>query len=210
MVLENSKILQSLILVSAMLILSCREEKLVLNNPSINPLITNYSLQRFVKSPLAAMAIFDTNIPCKIDLIIKGQDGEDLTQKFPEYSVKHEIPILGLYPDFKNEVTLIIESTHFNKTELILSIKTQPLPKIFPELILVKNDEQMLSDEMYFLYLVRVDGGKNQADYPIAVDKYGKVRWFYYGEYNYILKRIKDNNLIIVENSVFWNGYENI
>lgn len=89
-----------------------------LDNPNI--ILNPYNI-----SPLSAIIIFETKTEEEANIVVKGKD-ENSTYKNTFQKTKfHYIPVLGLYPDYNNEIII----TCGNKTKKF-TIKTSKLPNI--------------------------------------------------------------------------------
>ena len=140
-----------------------------LENPNL--IINPYDI-----SPLTALIIFETEKEEEVTLIIKGKNAEDITNTF-EKNTKHYIPVYGLYPDYENK---IIIQTKDNKKEL--TIKTDKLPDIFPEI--EKNNNGG------FLFIT-------SDTIPYAIDNNNEVRWYLTKNYKGNIDINNNNNLIL-------------
>ena len=140
-----------------------------LENPNL--IINPYDI-----SPLTALIIFETEKEEEVTLIIKGKNAEDITNTF-EKNTKHYIPVYGLYPDYENK---IIIQTKDNKKEL--TIKTDKLPDIFPEI--EKNNNEG------FLFIT-------SDTIPYAIDNNNEVRWYLTKNYKGNIDINNNNNLIL-------------
>ena len=140
-----------------------------LENPNL--IINPYDI-----SPLTALIIFETEKEEEVTLIIKGKNAEDITNTF-EKNTKHYIPVYGLYPDYENK---IIIQTKDNKKEL--TIKTDKLPDIFPEI--EKNNNGG------FLFIT-------SDTIPYAIDNNNEVRWYLTKNYKGNIDVNNNNNLIL-------------
>ena len=140
-----------------------------LENPNL--IINPYDI-----SPLTALIIFETEKEEEVTLIIKGKNAEDITNTF-EKNTKHYIPVYGLYPDYENK---IIIQTKDNKKEL--TIKTDKLPDIFPEI--EKNNNEG------FLFIT-------SDTIPYAIDNNNEVRWYLTKNYKGNIDVNNNNNLIL-------------
>ncbi len=130
---------------------------------TVNPHNTN---------PLCAQLDFTSAKKVSVAIKIIGQDGtaSDIDKHFKELKKEHSIPILGLYPDYANQVQI----TTYNKSgkkidSKILTIKTDVLKEVYnKEIEIIKNDITALDNRLYLDITSRV-----------AFDKFGKIRWIY-------------------------------
>ena len=135
----------------------------------------NVQIDPYKLNPLSALITFDTKKPAVITLKIHGKDGAaDITHTFRSSNPHHhEIPVLGLYPNYLNQITLTANFT--NKTQEIknLYIKTTKIPKRALINVLKKEDTKT---RYYFLY----DG--------VVFDEDGYIRFSFNGKGNIIYK----------------------
>jgi len=190
--------------------------------------VNELSIERFSSSPLTALARFSTDTPSKIRITTLGQDGEDLTQSFDEYATKHEIPVLGLYPDFRNTVLLSLESRNGNIAVDTILISTRPLPFRYRNLPLVaiRSGSAPLAPGFFLLLLSKEFGGSREEGMFLAVDNFGKIRWVYTGDYWFlgkmsapgklvvqlpsVLKRLRKTYNLIVERLLALTGWHSV
>ncbi len=107
----------------------------------------DYSLQEpYVKqnafglNTLSALVKFPTENETQILLTVKGKNGApDITHTFDTFTTEHEIPVLGLYPNHKNEViitardksgktetnTIFVETPKANKRALFIPLQKE-------------------------------------------------------------------------------------
>jgi len=97
-------------------------------------------------APLTATISFSTNISVipKIRVIGKNGEASDVVKSFPSAS-NFEIPILGLYADYNNEIELSFSDAQSNNLGTInFSLQTAPLIADMPEIdINVVNPSMM-------------------------------------------------------------------
>ena len=115
-------------------------------------------------TPLSALIMFETDKACDVTVSISGKDGaDDFIYKVNDVSTHHEIPVIGLYPDYNNIVTLSANGK--NKT---IYIKTDSLPEDMANLTIEKHAETILNNG--FIYIA--------GYYRMLVDTNGEVRWY--------------------------------
>ena len=145
----------------------------------------NVILNPYGNSPLTALIIFETKKEVAPTLTIKGKDKSTTISKTFTKSKIHYIPVLGLYADKENEVTINI-----NGEEKNLIIETEPLPKnaILPEY--VYSDKSKLDDELYF-FTPSSDG------LTCAYDINGDIRWYLTNDSAWKIDRLENGNLLL-------------
>ncbi|MGB2868333.1 MAG: aryl-sulfate sulfotransferase [Bacteroidota bacterium] len=167
-----------------------------ISNPGENRLI-DVAVERFPLSPLTALARFRTTLPSKVTVIIKGQDGEDLTKNFEQLETEHEVPILGLYPNFINTVILRVESNDGTTALDSLKIQTKPLPKKFQGLKILHRESSRLAEGFFFILLYREFAGSSEEGMFLAIDNHGKIRWAYLGNCIFWAKVLANDRFLL-------------
>ncbi|MDL2237390.1 aryl-sulfate sulfotransferase [Christensenellaceae bacterium OttesenSCG-928-K19] len=132
-----------------------------------NPLIIT---DPYGQSPLAALALFETNEAAQISVSISGKTRiADVAFTFPGYNTRHVIPIYGLYADSENQVVLTADTAGGQK-EQTLSIRTEPLPGWLADLNIITR---LSLPESY-------TAGFNFTYQPkSAYDANGDFRWYF-------------------------------
>ena len=123
-------------------------------------------------APLTAEAVFNTKTPVRVTLTVPGE--ERVTQTFPA-ATEHRIPILGLYPDTDNQVTLRLESDE-GAAETTLSVITDPLPEEFPAVSIITADRDEI-EPGWNLNSFRLRDTPERAS-PFMYDPRGVIRWY--------------------------------
>ncbi len=145
--------------------------------PPVNPeMMITSTLNPFTYNPLCAVLDISTNVDGKIQVELMGQDGDasNIKHTFDEIARDHSVPVLGLYADYENIVQVTLLDA--NGSELIseeVKITTEPLPEIFPEIIV---DVQKLDKMELGMTLVSYRGVL-WPNIPYIIDAYGKIRW---------------------------------
>jgi len=82
---------------------------------------SNILLDPYEKNPLAAIARIETPIKGLFKIIVhgKGVGGISISKTFDDFTNSHEIPILGLYQDYTNQVEFIF----MNQQEVVRTSK---------------------------------------------------------------------------------------
>lgn len=135
------------------------EKPLVVQNPYGN-------------SPLTAYILLKTSKLCKVRVTVKGKDKDtDLTGTL-EKTKEHRIPVVGLYPDYKNEVEISCLDEKDKVTESqVISIKTEKLPDALKDALKVEKQSKKSA------YGLTVISGQT-TKYPFAYDQKGEIRWY--------------------------------
>jgi len=117
--------------------------------------------------PLSAKINFQTPVPGKIKLTVAGKDAEsyDLTHQFNLIATVHDVPVLGLYEDYNNVVTVTFTDPYGNpRVSKALNIQTgAPISNYFNMKIIEKST--------YGKSLLMLIEG-------VVYDEQGYVRWY--------------------------------
>lgn len=132
--------------------------KASLNNPFIQ-------LDPYGVAPLSALVMFETDTVSDITVTVHGKNGaSDFTYTLSNTTTHHEIPVIGLYPDFDNTVTL----TTGDESNSI-KIQTSSLPSDMEQPVISKASENaVLNNGFVFM----------SGNYRMLVDSAGEVRWY--------------------------------
>jgi arylsulfate sulfotransferase len=202
----KSKTILVLILVfSEMLyISSCKKEDT--NNSeeiSINELLSEgteieVTLNPFEISPLTATAEFTTNTPVTVEVTVNGDI--PISHFYDISSSSQNIPILGLYSDTINNVTLKLTTSSGNYAETILEIETDSIPELLPDIEINTNIEALTSNQMTLSSILISKNGSLKL-MPIIFDNNGDIRWYMdyraLEEAAYPFEPLENGNLII-------------
>lgn len=148
-------------------------------------------------APLSALAEVKTRRPSRVSLRIRGRDDNDLQVVFPETSRRHQIPVLGLYPDYQNRVEFHITTDRGRVFERSLTLTTEPLPADYPDIRVERLHPEKISPGLIYLHLGHYDAEGSFTSLPSAIDEYGRVRWFYTGKIGHLLTRLENGNFLI-------------
>ncbi|WP_203640474.1 aryl-sulfate sulfotransferase [Levilactobacillus andaensis] len=144
----------------------------------------NYTLSEpYVKinpyksSPLSALVIFKTSDAVKVTYTVVGKtDKTSITNTVNGgYTKTHQVPVVGLYADYSNQVKITATTKDGKTTTQTLTMKTSALPKYIKDAtITTKNVKKS-----------KMDIGKNKltivnrtTKQPFAIDADGAVRWY--------------------------------
>ena len=133
-------------------------------------------------APLTALIELVTDTEVRISIRIAGKNGpeSDIVHDFDEVTSNHEIPVLGLYPDYEN----MVELTFFSGTGRSLGTKsftitTGPLLADLPAIeINTANHSQMIPGLTFVSYFGHRQGGSATPQRPFMFDSYGEIRWY--------------------------------
>ncbi|MFZ3577946.1 aryl-sulfate sulfotransferase [Virgibacillus sp. DJP39] len=140
-------------------------------------------------APLTALLKFETTKPTEITITVKGKEKPaNITKKLSGYRTTHDVPVLGLYPDYENTVIIKGKTKKGKVTEKELTITTEPLPEEFLKTELIKSNPKKMENGLTFLI--------PSSESPYAVDSNGDVRWYSKLPNSHVFKRMENNNLL--------------
>lgn len=135
------------------------EDMLVIKNP--------YNL-----APLTALAVFQTDLPCRVQFVVKGDRHTDNVTGLTGKSRFHRVPILGLYPGRINQVLLrLVDDYGMEFRRKYIKIPTKPLPQNMENMVRVDKQTKDSANTLTFVY-----GGDTL--YPYAFDSAGDIRYY--------------------------------
>lgn len=130
-------------------------------------------------APLTAEAALTANRPVQVELIV-GEPGTAgaVQHRFPGVSPTHTLPILGLYPDSTNSITLRLYSA--DGTFLADSVRTVTTPPLLTDLPAVTIDAARPSAMKPGMNLVSYFGHDSGVTPQRAFifDAEGAIRWY--------------------------------
>ena len=145
----------------------------------------NIIVDPYHNSPLTALVIFETEEEVAPKVTIPGEDELTTYTKTFEKNKIHYLPILGLYPDKVNKIT--IEYGDVKKT---LKIKTEKLPEDFIMPTEIEKDEDELTNDLYFFT-------PSSSGYTCAYDVNGDVRWYLTNKATWKIDRLENGHLLV-------------
>ena len=149
-------------------------------------------LDPYDASPLSALLLFQTEDAMTVDISVAGKDeATTIKNSFDDYTTDHSVPILGLYPDTENEVTVTLTDESGNSMEKTVTIKTGTLAKSIATIDVKEADTQ------------KMDLGDSELTFVIpstkrayAFDANGDVRWHSTRYNSHIFKELTNGNLL--------------
>jgi len=126
-------------------------------------------------APLNAIATIQSALNCKIEIEVIGQDGvySSVTKNFDPINTEHEVPILGLYADYLNQVKITASSNNFIIKIDTITIQTNSINVPVPEIIVDVNQTNQMQLGFHLINIVQLP---QMA--PFIIDPFGKVRWY--------------------------------
>lgn len=149
----------------------------------------------YKNAPLTALMIFKTDQPAKVSYKVIGKTYKTtITNSVKGYHKNHQIPIIGLYADYKNKVEITLTTTSGKTKKKTFSIQTGKLP------------ENITSTPIYLTNVnkEKMDIGNNKltvldrtSRQTYAVDADGQVRWYYLRWNEHIFEQLNNGHLLL-------------
>ncbi|MEM6722842.1 MAG: aryl-sulfate sulfotransferase [Bacteroidota bacterium] len=150
-------------------------------------------------APLTALFKLEDNKTVTVQLEVGG--AIPVTYSTTEPKRKWEIPVLGLYPDTLNTLTLVLTSENGSSFSLTEEVTTPPLPDFFPSV----KTEWALPEQMepgFNLCELSFANHGNFISYPMMTDHRGAIRWYLYLSDKegiaFAFQRIKNGNYLFI------------
>lgn len=159
-------------------------------------------LNPYRNAPLSAELHVEMPIEWKfsINVLWKWKNGIAIQHNFNTSSKKHILPILGLYPDYKNQVKLSYFSTDGTLlTEKIIEIQTEKIDEDESvDLHVLKNT---LPNTYRGLYTF--------VDKPVLFDQNGEIRWYlHWKNFWKTYGQLKNGNILVesTKDKIFYHA----
>ncbi len=164
-----------------------------------NPLVIQ---DPYGRAPLSGLVLFETDEPMEVTVTVDGQtDDTTLSHTYSGHETEHEVPVLGLYPDMENQVTVTGEKDNGDTVETRLSLSTAPLPADMLEFTVETAQPERMAEGLTFL---------TPSYYPTAVDHNGDVRWYSpIKTYNH-LNRLENGNMLLATLEPYREDYDHL
>lgn len=164
----------------------------------------NYSLEDpYVKlnpyktTPLSALVIFSTEKNATVSYTVQGKtDDADITNKVNgDSSTTHQVPIVGLYANKTNEVTINVTYDDGTTDSKTIEIKTGSLPKYVKgaKVTVSKNDKSKMELGDNKLTLIN-----RTTKEPFAIDANGDVRWYMTDYSQHTFEQISNGHVLVL------------
>ncbi|HMB98379.1 MAG TPA: aryl-sulfate sulfotransferase [Balneolaceae bacterium] len=165
-------------------------------------------------APLTALIQIETEEPVRVRLRVLGKNGSasDVIHEFEQVDTTLEIPVLGLYANFENEVELtFFDDTGSDLGTKSYTIQTTALLADLPEIeIDVANENRMAEGFTFANYFGHREGGNPTPQRAFIFDRFGDIRWYlnYAGDsdlnnlfYDNGMERLANGNLFFGDRS---------
>ena len=163
------------------------EEELTDGNYTFeDPLVT---VDPYGRSPLAALVSFESEEIYEVTVTVEG-DTEVTTISHTYILPEREmhIPVLGLYPNRENQVTIAARTEAGEILETSVTATTSSLPDDLLEFTVDAADPDRMAEGLTFI---------QPSYYPTAVDSNGDVRWFSPVKTYNQLKRLENGHMLL-------------
>lgn len=143
-------------------------------------------------SELTALLLFESTEKAKVTVTVKGKDEySNITHNFENYDNFHQIPVVGLYPNYKNSVQITLRYQDGSSETKTIQIQTAPLLEetSLVDLNLKISEQSEMAEGVTFL----VATSKN----PLAVDSNGDIRWILDYPIYHLLERMENGNMMV-------------
>lgn len=160
-------------------------------------------------SPLSAVIGFDTETETTVNIVVKGKDSNtDITHSFEKASVRHLIPVYGLYADMENtvQITTVDQSGNVQTTDVF--IKTESLPDDISKVDIKIAVPEKMTDGLTFFDCPHING-----NYCFAIDMNGDIRWYINDKSlngSVMLTHLKNGNFLIPSGDIIPDTYNNL
>jgi len=129
-------------------------------------------------APLSRKLEMDLPVPASVHIQVSGQDGSesDMNHTTELYDIGlQEIPLMGLYPDSDNSISISIlsQSGYILYSEDFI-VSTSSVPESFPTIDVIEMNTSEMADG-YTLVSYRSSFSPN---IPFMIDPWGKIRWY--------------------------------
>lgn len=127
-------------------------------------------------SPLTALMIFKTDQAAKVTYTVVGKtDNTSITNTVKGYKTTHQVPIVGLYANYSNQVQVTLTYKDGMTEQKTFTIKTGKLPKNLRQTKITvsksnKSKMQIGNNELTYI--------NKTSEEPFAVDADGNIRWY--------------------------------
>lgn len=155
----------------------------------------NVILNPYEISPLTALVMFETSDYVSPTVTVVGKSEKTTYIHTFKESKTHYLGILGLYPDYNNEVII----SYGDVTKKIY-IQTGKLPNDFVTPSSIYKDDDKLNNELYFYT-------PSSRGYTCAYDINGDVRWYLTENFIWEINRLRNGNLLLSTDKLINNPY---
>lgn len=121
-------------------------------------------------SPLSAYVLFTTDEPTQITYTVEGKTKDtEYSYTTKEYSVRHEIPLMGLYAGQVNNVKLEVRNENGEVLTHDLAVETEEIDSDFYTAEITQKNELKINDGLTYM--------KPSSGELFAIDNAGDIRF---------------------------------
>lgn len=158
----------------------CKDDSVGPLGPDVDIISDNIVLNPSQVAPLTATINLDVSNPVRVSINVLGKNGSgsNIENNFEQTSTNHEIPVLGLYPNYENAVKLtFFDSNNQELGTKEYSIETDPLISDLPKIDINTANIEQMADGLTFVSYFGHDGESNPQR-PFMFDANGDIRWY--------------------------------
>ncbi|MEM9917481.1 MAG: aryl-sulfate sulfotransferase [Bacteroidota bacterium] len=163
-------------------------------------------------APLTALLKIELNLAASLRLRVVGKNGaaSDLVQEFNTVRQAFELPLLGLYPDYNNQVELtFLDASGASLATETINIQTEPLIADMPE-ISIQTAQKMAMAEGWNFVNYFGHNGESLPQRPFFFDAFGDIRWYLdYSTHDQLSELFYDYGMTRMPNGHFIFGNRN-
>ncbi len=164
----------------------------------INKEGVSVELNPFNIAPLSAQVVFESDRPVTVEIEVTGS--VPVSYKLDQFNETHAVPIIGLYANSINQVTLKLVDEYENFGIKVFEIETTRLPVFFPDIEINIADESLMQPGMN-LSEFNLNSGPDADSYPFLFDRNGDVRWFlnlsHFSKTSFPIEPMPGGNLLV-------------
>lgn len=147
-------------------------------------------------SPLTAFVIFQTDQKATVSYSVAGKtEATTISNDVDGETTTHKIPVVGLYADTANKVTLTIKYADGHTDEKTITLQTKALPKAMSN---IKIDVKTSETDKMSLGNNSLTVMARTTKEPFAIDAAGDIRWYSTTYNEHIFKTLKNGHLLMM------------
>lgn len=163
----------------------------------------NYTLDKpYVKanpyqtSPLTALVYFKTNQKARVSYTVVGKTAKtSITNSVQGYTYQHQVPIVGLYANFKNTVKITVKYKNGKTTTKTIKIQTGKLPTYLKQSDIKVSKQNKSKMKIGKNQLTLIDRTTKQV---YAVDADGQIRWYSSNWNQHMFEQLKNGHIMVL------------
>ena len=159
-------------------------------------------------APLTARVDLTTRRPVSVEVTVEGRgDATNVQRRFDTVATEHELPVLGLYPNTTNTVTLrFYDDAGAEVGATTLSATTAPLLSDLPTVSVDRIQPSGMKPGLHFVSYFGHDG-EVTPQRPFVFDDAGTIRWYLdFSEHPTLSNLFYDNGMERLQNGNLYFG----